>query len=127
LKLSYIDTSVVVGIAFGEPGGATLRSRLTRFDRLFSSNLLEAEFRSALLRERIENPGEDLLGFITWIYPNRSLKPEIDRVAASGYLRGADLWHLANALFLAPDSRELTFLTLDRRQREIAVDLGFRI
>jgi hypothetical protein len=126
LKFSYIDTSVVVGIAFSEPDAATFPSRLARFGRVFSSNLLEAEFRSTLLREKVGDSGESLLGFITWIYPNRSLKPEIDRVAASGYLRGADLWHLANALFLAPDSRELTFLTLDRRQREVAVELGFR-
>jgi hypothetical protein len=116
----------MVGIASGEPGAATIPSRLARFGRVFTSNLLEAEFRSTLLREKVGDSGEDLLGVITWIYPNRSLKPEIDRVAASGYLRGADLWHLANALFLAPDSRELTFLTLDRRQREIAVELGFR-
>lgn len=126
MKLSYIDTSVVIGIAFGEPGAGAFSSRLGRFDRVFSSNLLEAEFRSTLLREKVEDSGEAFLGFISWIYPNRSLEPEIDRVAAAGYLRGADLWHLASALFLAPDSRELTFLTLDRRQREVASELGFR-
>jgi hypothetical protein len=68
-----------------------------------------------------------VLDFVTWIYPNRPLAREIERVAGVGYLRGADLWHLANALFLAPEPRELTFLTLDKRQREVAVELGFPI
>jgi predicted nucleic acid-binding protein len=126
LKLAYVDTSVVVGITFGETAAARLSARLARFDRIFSSNLLEAEFRSALLRERIEGSGQELLGFITWIFPNRPLSREIDRIAGAGYLRGADLWHLANALFLAPDPRELSFLTLDQRQREVAAGLGFR-
>ena len=125
MKLSYIDTSVVVGVAFGEPAAAGFASRLVRFDRVFSSNLLEAEFRSALLREKVESSGEGVLDFITWIYPSRPLTREVERVASAGYLRGADLWHLANALFLAPDSRELTFLTIDKRQREIAAELGF--
>ena len=127
MKLAYIDTSVVVGIAFAEPKASPLSARLLRFDRFFSSNLLEAEFQSTLTRERIESPVEDFLGFITWIYPDRSLRPEIRRAASRGYLRGADLWHLANALFLAPDPSELTFLSLDKRQREVAGELGFPI
>jgi predicted nucleic acid-binding protein len=125
LKLAYVDTSAIVGIAFDELPAAKLAARLSRFDRVFSSNLLEAEFRSTLLRERIEDSGGDLLGFITWIHPNRPLSREIERIVSSGYLRGADLWHLANALFLAPDPRELSFLTLDKRQREVAAGLGF--
>jgi predicted nucleic acid-binding protein len=125
LRLAYIDTSMVIGIAFDEPSAAGVARRLARFDRVFSSNLLEAEFRSALLRESVEGPGEELLGFITWILPNRPLSREIERVSGTGYLRGADLWHLACALFVAPDPRELSFLTLDKRQREIAAGLGF--
>jgi predicted nucleic acid-binding protein len=125
LRLAYIDTSMVIGIAFDEPSAAGVARRLARFDRVFSSNLLEAEFRSALLRESVEGSGEELLGFITWILPNRPLSREIKRVSGAGYLRGADLWHLACALFVAPDPRELSFLTLDKRQREIAAGLGF--
>ena len=35
------------------------------------------------------------------------------------------MWHLAHALFLAPDGKDLGFLTLDVRQREVAAALGF--
>jgi len=110
---------------FEEPAAAELTVRLRRFDRLFSSNLLEAEFRSALVREGITDSGADLLAIVTWVYPNRPLTREIDRASGPGFLRGADLWHLANALFLPPDARELSFLTLDQRQREVAAGLGF--
>jgi hypothetical protein len=48
-----------------------------------------------------------------------------DRIAAVGYVPGADLWHLANALFVSPSGSEMTFLTLDNRQREVASALGF--
>jgi hypothetical protein len=44
----------------------------------------------------------------------------------AGYLRGADCWHLATALYLAPNPSDLTFLTLDDTQRKIAKTLGFR-
>lgn len=127
MRLAYVDTSFVLGIAFEEPGAARLISRLRRFDRLFSSNLLEAEFRSALAREGISRSGDDDLRPFTWVYPNRPLSPEFERVLSTGLVRGADLWHLANALFLAHDSRELSFLTLDRRQQEVAVKLGFPV
>jgi hypothetical protein len=127
LRLAYVDTSFLLGIAFEEPGAARLISRLRRFDRLFSSNLLEAEFRSALAREGISDSGNDTLRPFTWVYPNRPLTPEFERILSAGHVRGADLWHLANALFLARDSRELSFLTLDRRQQDVAGKLGFPV
>ena len=68
---------------------------------------------------------DGLLSWLTWVYPNRPLTPEYARITAAGYLRGADLWHLTNALFLAPDSADLSFLTLDGRQGEVARRLGF--
>jgi len=40
-------------------------------------------------------------------------------------LKGADLWHLACAVFLAANPRELVFLTLDQRQKTVAAKLGF--
>ncbi len=68
---------------------------------------------------------EDLLSWITWIYPNRPLSAEFGQITALGYLKGADLWHLANALFLAPDGKDLAFVTLDARQKQVARRLGF--
>lgn len=126
MKAAYVDPSVLVGIAFGETAATRLVARFRRFDRLLSSNLLEAEFRSALRREGIEDSGRELLDWITWVYPNRPLSGEIDRVSRVGNLRGADLWHLANALFLAPEPPELSFLTLDERQQKVATGLGFQ-
>lgn len=124
MNLVYVDTSCLVAIAFGEATAGRVTARLRRFDRLFASNLLEAELRSALLREGIPDRGTTLLSWITWVYPNRPLTPEFDLVAAVGYIKGADLWHLANALFLAPTGKDLVFLTLDERQREVAAKLG---
>ena len=40
---------------------------------------------------------------------------------------GADLWHLAAAIHVTPEPGDLTFLTLDRRQREVAAALGFEV
>lgn len=125
MRVAYVDTSCLVAIALGEAGAARLRGRLGRLDRLFSSNLLEAELRSALARERVKEDAEDLLSWIAWVYPDRPLTPEFQRVLAAGHLRGADLWHVANALFLAPNPADLTFLTLDQPQRQIAASLGF--
>jgi hypothetical protein len=45
----------------------------------------------------------------------------------AGYVRGADCWHLATALYLAPDAGDLVFLTLDLRQRAVAKTLGFAV
>jgi len=125
VTFAYVDTSCLVAVAFDEPGARKLAARLRRFDRLFSSNLLEAELRSALVREGADGHIEDLLSWLTWVYPNRPLTPEYARITTAGYLRGADLWHLANALFLAPDQTDLSFLTLDGRQGAVARRLGF--
>ncbi len=125
MKLAYVDTSCLVAVAFDEPGARQVARRLARFDRLLSSNLLEAELRAALLRERVSDDGRQLLAGITWVLPNRPLTREIDQIARIGYLKGADLWHLACALFLAPEAGDLTFVTLDRRQGDVAARLGF--
>jgi hypothetical protein len=59
------------------------------------------------------------------VYPNRPLSDEFERVMVEGYVKGADLWHLACALFLAPEPKDLAFVTLDKRQEEVARRLGF--
>ena len=124
MNVAYVDSSCLVAIVFAEPGSRALARRLESFDDLYSSNLLEAELRSALLRE--EQPGDaELLTWITWILPDRPLSEEIGRILGVGFLRGADLWHVACALFLAQTPRELSFLSLDDRQRAVAHDLGF--
>ncbi len=122
---AYVDTSCLISIAFEEKGFAALARRLNSFDTVLSSNLLEAEFLAAFARHGRE-PDRSNLGRLKWIYPDRSLRPEITRVLAEGFVRGADCWHLANALYFAdPDPSLITFLTLDTRQQTIANALGF--
>jgi len=125
LKAAYVDTSCLVAIAFDEPRGAEVASRLGEQDILLSSNLLEADFRAALARESAQLD-EALFSWITWVLPDRPLSVEITRVLQTAYLRGADLWHLSTAIYVTSDPSDLTFLTLDGRQAEVAEGLGFR-
>jgi predicted nucleic acid-binding protein len=124
MAVAYVDTSCLVAIAFGEPGGTAIGRRLAKFDDLISSNLLEAELRSVFRRENAELDG-DLLAAVSWVVPDRPLSPEIDRVLSAGHVRGADCWHLATALYVAEDPSTMTFLTLDDRQKTAAASLGF--
>jgi predicted nucleic acid-binding protein len=125
MSVGYLDTSCLVAVAFGEPGSKSLARRLEGYGELVSSNLLEAELRSALSREKAQG-GDELLDGVAWVFPDRRLTAEIERVLAVRHVRGADLWHLACALYLAESPGDLDFLTLDAAQRETAVALGFR-
>lgn len=124
MTAAYVDTSCLVAIAFGEPEGEVLARRLVEMDRLFASNLLEAEIRATFMRESIP-ADHPLPGNLTWVLPDRSLGPELGIVLNAGYLRGADLWHLACALYLAGNPRDLPFVTLDEQQEVVARKLGF--
>ena len=126
MKAAYVDTSCLVAIAFGESEATEVASRLREHDVLLSSNLLEAELRATLVREAAE-VDEALFSWIKWVLPDWPLSVEIIRVLRAGYLRGADLWHLATAMYVTPEPRDLTFLTLDRRQEEVAEELGFKV
>ena len=122
---AYVDTSAILSVAFNEPGWEATASRMNDFSYMASSHLLEAEARSAFARnQQIFNPG--ILSNIEWVYIYRSLGSEFDRVLNAGYLRGADLWHMAVALYIFRNPLEVTFLTLDFRQRRIAANLGFQ-
>lgn len=124
MRACYLDTSCLVAIAFDEPGAGRIAGRLATFDVMLSSSLLEAELRSALAREGVQG-ADPLLSAISWILPDRRLSPEIDRVLGAGYARGADLQHLACALYAAESPSDLPFLTLDTPQGELAAVLGF--
>ena len=120
MRLAYVDTSCLVSVAFGGPGHQEVAARLEMQDRLFSSNLLEAELRAALRREQVTEGGEQLLSWLTWVHPDRALSPEMNEALSHGYLRGADLWHLACALYLRSTFPRLRFLSADERQLEVA-------
>lgn len=125
MKAAYVDTSCLVAIAFGEPGSKEVARILRSYDELFSSNLLEAELRSALRREEIDGDPGELLTMLSWVHPDRPLTGEMRTVLAASYVRGADLWHLAVALSLDP-ALGIDFLTLDMRQQAAGALLGFR-
>ena len=122
---AYVDASAVLAIAFQEPGYEAVDQRMRGFSRLWSSHLLEAELRAAYARNNLIFEPRFIEG-IEWIAPGRPLSREIAAVLEIGYLRGADLWHVAAALYHVSDPRELTFVTLDGRQRAVAAALGFQ-
>lgn len=125
MTAAYVDTSCLVAIAFGEAGARSLARKLGTYEHRITAGLLEAEFLSALRQEGVEG-GQELLDTMSWVLPDRRLSPEIERVLAVRRLRGADLWHLATALYVAESPGDMDFLTLDAAQREAAVALGFR-
>ena len=124
MTTAYVDTSCIVATAFGEKDAVAIARRLARYDRVLSSPLLEAELFSALLREGREVTSE-WSSAIEFVIADRPLSHEVTRVLSAGYLRGADCWHLATALYIAPDPASLTFITLDATQRKVARVLGF--
>jgi predicted nucleic acid-binding protein len=129
LSAAYLDSSFLVAILLDEPHSRVLRRILARFDRVLSSDLLVAECLSVALRERVDpSPILVALRSFSIVLPSRSLEPEIREAARHGYLRGADLWHVACALFVAATARrELAFLSRDDPQRRVAEQLGFAI
>ena len=126
MSVAYVDSSALAAIAFDEPHASTLASRMDGFDRLVSSNLLEAELRAAFLREKLDFQASIVLG-IDWILPDRTLTSEFKIVLDAGYLRGADLWHVATAMYVASGLPRLSFATLDAQQGEVAEALGFTV
>jgi predicted nucleic acid-binding protein len=127
MSVAYVDSSAVVAWIFGEQTAAIGARRLQKFEHIVSANLLEAEVRAACVREGVDF-SDELVSGISWIIPDRPIGVEISRVLQHGYIRGADCWHLATALYLAAtDPSELEFITLDKVQAAAARALGFRI
>lgn len=126
MTFGYLDSSCLVAVALEQPGHVRLTRNVRSLEVRFSSGLLEAELRSALLREEASTDVAAVLSEIEWICPERPLSGEITTVLNAGRLKGADLWHVACALFLGQRFGEpISFLTLDERQREVSAELGF--
>ena len=125
MRVGYLDSSTVLGVIFQEPGYERLTERIERHGRVFSSNLLEAEVSSALKREGMTGAKPtQILRKIDWVFPVRPLTREIGDVLSVGFLRGADLWHLACAMYLRGSHDSVELLSLDSRQIEVAGHLG---
>lgn len=121
---AYVDTSWIIAIALKEAGYGALKRRLEQFTHLFSANLLEAELLATLNREKVALDSI-ILDKINWVLPVRALRDEIEMVLSVGFVRGADCWHVASALYAADRPSDLTFLTLDKKQLAVAKALGF--
>jgi predicted nucleic acid-binding protein len=129
LKAAFIDTSALAAVLFDEPGSSGVRTILADLESVYASNLLEAEIRSAAVREKVEQGEVDeALSGVQWVQMDRPLSQELKSLVSAGFvLKGADLWHLACALYLAGDPSALPFITLDRAQSQAASRLGFKV
>jgi predicted nucleic acid-binding protein len=125
MHIAYVDTSALVAVLLGEHEAAEVKSSLAAAHRLFAANLVEAELRSVLQRERLTDGAlQPIFGAMQWLFPVRSLRSEFDRILDVGYLRGADLWHLACALYLGESVMPAVLISCDQRQRDVARKLG---
>ena len=125
MKPAYIDTSLLIGLKFQRLPLPTMR-RIEKYE-LFAGELVIAEMLAFGTREAIpEGQLWEALKGLSWVIPEGSLASELTRIAHSGYARGADLWHLACACYLSPIAGDLAFLTLDKRQRDLASRIGFQ-
>lgn len=125
----YLDTSAFLAVFFGEPQSTDVVPILRNVEEILASDLLEAEARAAgARRNRPEEEMDRALAKLSLFQPNRPLTPELKNVLSiSPRLRGADLWHLACALYLAGDPSNLPFVTLDEAQAEAASRVGFKV
>ncbi len=122
----YVDSSALVAVAFGASPAGVLSCLSS--SRIFAGSLVEAELAAVFRRER-RAAAEVRAMAATWtlVVPSESLLPELDRVLDAGYLRGADAWHLACALWLSPNPKHLGFVTLDTAQAAVARAIGFPV
>ena len=124
----YIDSSVVISILFEESKRGFCLKKIKEAQFVMSASLLEAEVYSAFAREKVNLlDAKKVLKRISLVYVNRSLDAELEHVFKAGYCRGADALHLAAALMISPDSKDLSFFTFDEQQRSVAKKLGFKI
>jgi predicted nucleic acid-binding protein len=122
----YVDTSILVAMFFEGP--TRYPSLLQEIDTLMSSALIEAEFLSVIAREKADiNAGLRYLKQISLVAPDRSLSKELEYIFSKSYVRGADAFHLACALYLDPKGSELKFLTADKQQEKAAQAIGFTL
>ncbi len=113
-------------MVFRDIGYEKVAERLREYESRVASNLLEAEMRAGFARRGLAFDLRALTA-IEWVFPSRPLTQEMEMVLSAGYLRGADLWHVATALFVAGEANTLIFLTLDSRQQAVAESLGFQV
>lgn len=124
--LAYVDTSCIVAVCFDEKNAKEIKKKLISYDHLFSANLLEAEFLATCSREGVLSAGPPSLERINWVLPPRPLSDEYLLVLKHSHVRGADLYHIACALFLRSELDEIDFVSADVKQLQAATLIGLR-
>lgn len=128
-SVSYLDTTVLVALLFGDERGSAVLAQLKKSPRRCSHHLIEAELASACKREGVPlAAAHDALRRLEILYPRVDMRTYTERVLEEGgYLRGADLLHVSTALWLSADEpKSLTFMTLDSRQAEVIEKFGIK-
>lgn len=135
----YIETSALLAWLFGERAADSVRRALAGAARVISSELTFVECERALIRglvlEELSEAGATdrrlRLAATAESWEVLDLGPDIlDRARRSfpaEPLRALDALHLASALAARMATPGLAFLSLDRRCRENARQLGFRV
>lgn len=128
MKAVYVDSSVVVAVLLQQGNRAKFIEVLNDADEVVSSFFSEAEIYSVVKREGLDfEKTKTLLQSLTLVQSDGSLEKEIRDVLKAGYVRGADLHHLAVALYLDPGKKQLRFFTLDENQRKVAKAAGLEV
>jgi len=129
MKVNYIDSSVLVAILLNEPSSEMARLTLAKESIIQSSSLIESEIISVCKREKVEfQLADSLLDSIDIVSPPSSIRPYIKDIIEYGYVRGADLQHLACALYLCGNTpKYITFWSFDVNQSRVAKKVGFRM
>lgn len=125
MKFIYIDTSVLIAILFQEPSAVRYQQVLGKAAVILSSYLLEAEIFSAVARERVDfDLAERYLDNVSLFLPDRSLRGEYLTIYQNTYCKGADAHHIACAMYLGMNQKDLGFLTADKKQAAVAKKIG---
>ena len=126
MKIGYIDTSVLVAMAFDDAGGSFIGRFVKTFDRLYSSHLLEAEFFSAAAKENRLSDARAFIKPVRFVYPDTNLTRFHEQVLTAGVIDGSALHHLSCALYLFLHPQDAFFLSLHPPQSNLAAKLGFQ-
>ena len=124
MKWAYVDSSLIIATLFQDGPARSIKKLWLSADRFVSSYLLEVEVLSAATRERfaleLVEPELRKIGYVR----THSLATESKVILGKGYLRGADLYHVATALWIQNKHTGLKFLSLDEKQLVVARKVG---
>jgi predicted nucleic acid-binding protein len=124
---AYLDTSAFLALVFRQSGYKQIEKILENVEQVLTTDLLMSEATSVFVRERGDfEVLKTSLGGLLFITAELSV-PLLESVLRAGWLRGADLYHLAAAFWLTDSKpKNIYFLTLDEQQNRVAGKLGFK-